>query len=598
MQHAILEKIDETKDKTIKLLQDSPQLEKLKELQTDIINDYFTFVIVGEFKHGKSTFVNALLGEDTLPTDITPTTAAIHSIFYGNQNYYQVVKPNGEIETKNLSYESLQSYTAEANFNPNDVKYLKLFKPAPLLKNRVTLVDTPGVNDLNEHRVDITNQFIPRADAIVFLLDITSPLKQSEVTFLKDTILKYGTDRIIFVANFVDRIEDDEELEDTLDYLKRRLCSITEMVNPIIYTVSSKEALKAKITGDNALLETSGLPSIEAQLQTIAFEGRKQQEKEKHMMLRLEHIHMNLKQEIETVKSMANQSLEALQAEEQSLQHWKEKRDESEQQINNYLTERTEEIQHIVLKSVRAFQESLEKEIINKIEFSQGGNIKALVESQIPMTIRTRFDQWIQQYSEYIFTLLKKLEKQISKALTQSFQQSVHIQSDHEMSLLNYDSTISLDNPGASNPSVKAGVTMGGASAIVLALGGTVLIPVVGMAGLPFLQDKIKEKQWERVKPELIYNTEHLLQQMFYDFERHMCNFLRNSTEKIKNNTLNEFTTLIEHLHKNLKVNIDSKKQRVELDQSYIHELETFIKHMNQMKKELENEYDSLKIRK
>ena len=70
------------------------------------------------------------------------------------------------------------------------VKYVEVGWPAEILKDKVTLVDTPGVNDINEQRAEITYGYIPRADAVLFLLDGAQVLKQSERAFLEQRILR------------------------------------------------------------------------------------------------------------------------------------------------------------------------------------------------------------------------------------------------------------------------------------------------------------------------------------------------------------------------------------------------------------------------
>ena len=69
---------------------------------------------------------------------------------------------------------------------------------APLLKNRVVLIDTPGVNDLNQQRSDITFEFLPRADVIIFMTSMDAAMKQTEKIFIQEFLLKNGLDKIVF----------------------------------------------------------------------------------------------------------------------------------------------------------------------------------------------------------------------------------------------------------------------------------------------------------------------------------------------------------------------------------------------------------------
>ena len=138
--------------------------------------------------------------------------------------------------------------------------------PSPLLANRLTIVDTPGVNDINEQRADITYGYLPRADAAVFLLDATQILTASERQFLEERILRSTRDRLIFVVAKADLL-DDAELAETLRFARKHLAAIVP--EPAIFPVSAKRAL----AGDRA---GSGLDAfVEALGATVANERRR-----------------------------------------------------------------------------------------------------------------------------------------------------------------------------------------------------------------------------------------------------------------------------------------------------------------------------------
>jgi ribosome biogenesis GTPase A len=196
-------------------------------------------VVLGEFNHGKSTFVNALLGGSILPSGITPTTALIHEVRYGAEPRAEVVfrakTTGGEGaldplrvsggERKEVSWNKIADLVVGGDLIPDDVLRVELEYPAKVLENRVTLVDTPGVNDLNLQRAEITYGYVPRADAVVFLLDAGQILKESERRFLRDKLLGAGRDRIVFAINKADTL-DDAEREQVLTYAKKQLAQI------------------------------------------------------------------------------------------------------------------------------------------------------------------------------------------------------------------------------------------------------------------------------------------------------------------------------------------------------------------------------------
>jgi hypothetical protein len=130
----------------------------------------------------------------------------------------------------------------------------------------VTIVDTPGVNDINEQRAEITYGYLPRADAAVFLLDATQILSASERQFLEERILRSSRERLLFVVAKADLL-DAAELGETLSFAKKHLAKI--VAEPVVLPVSAKRGLG----GDNA---GSGLDEVVARLHaTVANERRR-----------------------------------------------------------------------------------------------------------------------------------------------------------------------------------------------------------------------------------------------------------------------------------------------------------------------------------
>ncbi|HEY3807311.1 MAG TPA: dynamin family protein [Kofleriaceae bacterium] len=224
----------------------------------------FHLVVLGEFNHGKSTFVNALLRQDVLPTGITPTTASINHVVYAQNPTARVVLSSGE--SKFLEPTQLKEWVTVAGGHASEVAYVELGYPSELLVNNVVLVDTPGVNDLNEQRAEVTYGYVPRADAVVFLLDAGQALKDSEREFLRSRVLESARDRLIFVLGKMDLLNADERLA-VVDYVRGGLAQITS--DPIVFPLSAKDWAKS---GDPA----SGMPQLLAYLERFLARDRAQ----------------------------------------------------------------------------------------------------------------------------------------------------------------------------------------------------------------------------------------------------------------------------------------------------------------------------------
>jgi len=209
----------------------------------------FSLVVLGEFNHGKSTFVNALLGQPVLPTGITPTTAVLAHLSHGPALRAELVMESGQrlpIDPARLAdfatVEGLAGHPA-APSGDDAIHYIDIQLPAPVLEGRLTIVDTPGVNDINEQRAEITYGYIPRADAAVFLLDGTQILTASERQFLEERILRSSRERLIFVMAKADLL-DDAELAETTRFAREHLARIVP--EPAIFAVSARRELAGK----------------------------------------------------------------------------------------------------------------------------------------------------------------------------------------------------------------------------------------------------------------------------------------------------------------------------------------------------------------
>jgi GTPase SAR1 family protein len=209
-----------------------------QDLVEKLHRDRFHLVVVGEFNHGKTTFVNALLGESVLPVGVTPTTAVIHHIVYGEQPSAKVVLASGAEES--LPFEEVRSFATGGRRAADPVSFVEVAYPAEILKERIVLVDTPGVNDLSLTRAEITYGYIPRADAVLFVLDAGQPVKESERLFLENQLIGKSRDKIVFVVAKSD-IWSEPERQEAIGYVKNRLGSI--VAEPPVFAVSAQAAL-------------------------------------------------------------------------------------------------------------------------------------------------------------------------------------------------------------------------------------------------------------------------------------------------------------------------------------------------------------------
>lgn len=204
------------------------QEEETRRLQERLENKKITIAVIGQFKRGKTTLINTILGRPLLPVGIVPITAAITRIEYAEDagDHATVYFNNGLSEA--VPAEDLHAYISEQENHDNErgVAEVELLTDAEFLKNGLTLVDTPGVGSVHENNSKSAVDFARESDGVVFMLSVDSPVNQIEVDFLRK--VKQFAGKFYFVVNKIDRV-DEEELAEYMDYCSALICRIMEL---------------------------------------------------------------------------------------------------------------------------------------------------------------------------------------------------------------------------------------------------------------------------------------------------------------------------------------------------------------------------------
>lgn len=224
---------------------------KTAALREKLESQAITVSVIGQFKRGKSTLVNAILGEELLPVGIVPVTSVVTRIQYG-EKAAEVYFDNGVVQP--VEFEELSKYINEQE-NPNNkygVSSVTIHSKSEFLKSGLTFVDTPGVGSAHKHNSDAAYAFVKESDAVIFTISVDSPINEIEINFLKNA--KDFAAKFYFTVNKIDYV-DGEELEAYVDYCKKLLCSLMEVESVNILPVSAKkgigvEELKARIEAD------------------------------------------------------------------------------------------------------------------------------------------------------------------------------------------------------------------------------------------------------------------------------------------------------------------------------------------------------------
>jgi GTPase SAR1 family protein len=235
------------------------EIQKLRE-------NRFYLVALGQFKRGKTTLLNALLGEELLPVGVLPLTTVVTLICHGPQKRAEVIF--SDLRRREIDLSELADYVAEQGNprNQKNVRYVEIHYPADLLRDGLVLVDTPGIGSLSLHNTETTQDFIPKVDAAILVLSPDPPITQIESEFL-DEILQH-VDRLFVVLNKTDLLTD-SDLRETVAYTQSILREKLKHRETEVYPLSALRALQGKTTGQTQLLKRSNIESFDEALQSF-----------------------------------------------------------------------------------------------------------------------------------------------------------------------------------------------------------------------------------------------------------------------------------------------------------------------------------------
>jgi len=208
----------------------APEHQAALDTSIQQLDELFLLVIVGEFNAGKSAFINALVGSPVAQEGVTPTTAQINVLQYGDTLDRQVKE------------KSLHVITA----------------PAPILRD-IHIVDTPGTNAIIREHEAITSEFVPRSDLVLFVTSADRPFTETERAFLEQ-IRGWGK-KVVIVINKVDILGGPGEVEEVRRFVADSARALLGF-SPEVFPVSARQALRAK-QGDPSVWAASGFEALE-----------------------------------------------------------------------------------------------------------------------------------------------------------------------------------------------------------------------------------------------------------------------------------------------------------------------------------------------
>lgn len=265
----------------------------LEQLRKKISSDTFKIMVMGNFKNGKSTFINALLGQEILPAYAVPTTAIINEIKYGEkpkavlhflnplpEKMYDGIPEKAlthmrrfkmkDVPPIEMPVDEIEDYVVipmgmehKEAIKQSPFEKVELFWPLDLLKDGVEIVDSPGLNE-NPVRTQVTMEYLSKADAIIFVFSALAMGSAGEIAYIDDTLRKngFGEQSLFCVVNRFDQLTSEREQQRLRKFSDNLLAPYTKHV----YYTSAYKGLMGQLQHNSAMLEESKIPAVEAAL--------------------------------------------------------------------------------------------------------------------------------------------------------------------------------------------------------------------------------------------------------------------------------------------------------------------------------------------
>lgn len=269
-------------------------LPKIRYAKEMVSTRRYRIAVVGMFKCGKSTLINALVGTSILPTDTLPTTAVINRIIYGDTKQITICCRDGRTERRSI--QDLADYATQkgGKIPSSDIREIIVEYPSVFCRNRIEIIDTPGLND-NDLMTETTFGVLGDINSAIVTISALEPLSMTERDLIVSLIQQKGIHHIIFVITFIDQVSRRPGDQDRIiDFIRKRLqtevfsyieeqwAGDPEMLlkarnmlkDPVLFAVSAVLALKGFEYDDPDILEESRFPRFKQELFDLLIAGQ------------------------------------------------------------------------------------------------------------------------------------------------------------------------------------------------------------------------------------------------------------------------------------------------------------------------------------
>lgn len=443
----------------------------------DKIDNSTSILFCGEFKRGKSSLINAIIGDEICPTDIGIATAVVTRIMYGQTKkavryYGNLLEGENSLKKEEIAWDDIQKYTVGDVIEIGSTVQMDLYYPSEFLKEGLVVIDTPGIGGLDPRHANLTAMALPYADIAVFITDASEPVTESELKFYEKKVASRVKSTIVLI-NKSDILSQDV-LQTHIETTRNTFLSVG---NPTIVAVSAMNWLLYNQLEDEEFKVSSNRDAVIAAINSQIKMFRKGQ-----LMQFRDILLSEINDILETVKVEKMQLEANHNTQNNAIQNYKDQ----QQKLAQFRNEIANPTSSIRLQ-VNSLFENARNEVLNQISHEgtllTTSTFDRLIDSENGLNndgkwLVAQINDELQELSYNVNLTTKKTFDQISKTLEKKISE---VLSDEDINIsdeLRIHSV--LNSQLAFNLAGK--FAQGGIIATALAIGADFLIPGIGWA--------------------------------------------------------------------------------------------------------------------
>lgn len=443
----------------------------------DKIDNSTSILFCGEFKRGKSSLINAIIGDEICPTDIGIATAVVTRIMYGQTKkvvryYGNLLEGENALKKEEIAWDDIQKYTVGDVIEIGSTVQMDLYYPSEFLKEGLVVIDTPGIGGLDPRHANLTAMALPYADIAVFITDASEPVTESELKFYEKKVASRVKSTIVLI-NKSDILSQDV-LQTHIETTRNTFLSVG---NPTIVAVSAMNWLLYNQLEDEEFKVSSNRDAVIAAINSQIKMFRKGQ-----LMQFRDILLSEINDMLETVKVEKMQLEANHNTQNNAIQNYKDQ----QQKLAQFRNEIANPTSSIRLQ-VNSLFENARNEVLNQISHEgtllTTSTFDRLIDSENGLNndgkwLVAQINDELQELSYNVNLTTKKTFDQISKTLEKKISE---VLSDED---INISDELRIHNVLNSQLAFNlAGkFAQGGIIATALAIGADFLIPGIGWA--------------------------------------------------------------------------------------------------------------------